>query len=55
MAVAKAFAEAGDNVAIWYNRNGEAVEKAAGIEISYGVKCNSARPRVSNTLFPIQT
>lgn len=40
-AVAKAFAEAGANVAIWYNSNDEAIETAAGIGKTYDVKCES--------------
>lgn len=39
LAVAKAFAEAGANVAIWYNSNSEAVAEAAAIEKTYNVKC----------------
>lgn len=39
LAVAKAFAEAGANVAIWYNSNDEAIARAASIEESFGVKC----------------
>ncbi|ATY63708.1 sorbitol utilization SOU2 [Cordyceps militaris] len=37
-AAAEAFAEAGANVALWYNRNSEAVAKAAKMEADYGVK-----------------
>lgn len=48
-AAARAFAEAGANVAIWYNRNSEAIEKAATIEKSFKVKCTAVRLRVSNT------
>lgn len=44
-AVAKAFAEAGANVAIWYNTNEEAIEKAAGLERAYKVKCKKISPR----------
>ena len=36
-------AEAGANVAIWYNSNKKAVEEAAAIEKAYGVKCASRR------------
>jgi sorbose reductase len=43
-AVAKAFAEAGANVAIWYNTNKEAIEKAAGVETAFNVKCNKDEP-----------
>lgn len=38
-AVAEGLAEAGANVAIWYNSNKNAVEKAKGIEERFGVKC----------------
>ncbi len=38
-AVAQALAEAGANVAIWYNSNVAAVEKAKEIEQQYNVKC----------------
>lgn len=44
-AVVKAFAEAGANVAIWYNTNEEAIEKAAGVERAYKVKCKKMSPR----------
>lgn len=38
--IAQAFAEAGANVAIWYNKRKEAAEQAAAdIEKEYGVKC----------------
>jgi hypothetical protein len=39
LAVAQALAESGANVAIWYNSNKKAVERAADIEKEYGVKC----------------
>lgn len=39
LAVAKAFAEAGANVAIWYNSNAEAVSIAATIAAKYNVQC----------------
>lgn len=45
LAAAKAFAEAGANVAIWYNTNEEAIEKAAGIERAFNVKCNKDEPQ----------
>ncbi|KAE8381639.1 hypothetical protein BDV26DRAFT_255185 [Aspergillus bertholletiae] len=41
LSVAHALAEAGANVAIWYNRNSKAVEAAANIETKYGVKCRA--------------
>jgi sorbose reductase len=37
--VAQGFAEAGANVAIWYNSNKKALDRAAEIEKDYGVKC----------------
>jgi NADPH:quinone reductase-like Zn-dependent oxidoreductase len=42
LAAVKAFAEAGANVAIWYNTNNEAIDKAASIEKAFNVKCNRA-------------
>jgi len=39
LAVAQCFAEAGANVAIWYNSNKKAIEKAEEIEKTYGVTC----------------
>jgi phosphoglycerate dehydrogenase-like enzyme len=39
LAVAQGFAEAGANVAIWYNSNKKAIERATDIEKEYGVKC----------------
>lgn len=39
LSVAKAFAEAGANVAIWYHSNKEAHKRASEIEENYGVKC----------------
>ncbi|KAK1760886.1 L-xylulose reductase [Echria macrotheca] len=41
LAIAEGFAEAGANVAIWYNSNKKAVERAAEIEKTYGVKCKA--------------
>ena len=38
-AVAQGFAEAGANVAIWYNSNKKAIDAAAAIEKEFGVKC----------------
>lgn len=38
-AVAQALAESGANVAIWYNSNKKALERAKDIERDYGVKC----------------
>ena len=39
LAVAQALAESGANVAIWYNSNKKAIERAQDIEKEYGVKC----------------
>ena len=39
LAVAKTYAEAGANIAIWYNSNAVAHERAAEIEKEYGVSC----------------
>jgi sorbose reductase len=38
--VAQGFAEAGANVAIWYNSNKKALDRADEIEKTYGVKCD---------------
>lgn len=42
LAVAQALAESGANVAIWYNSNKKALERAKDIEKDYGVKCKYA-------------
>ncbi|KAK3325289.1 sorbitol utilization protein SOU2 [Apodospora peruviana] len=52
-AVAQAFAEAGANVAIWYNSNKKAIAKAAEIEQTFGVKCR-AYPVDVNTYEAVQ-
>ena len=39
LAVAHALAEAGANVAIWYNSNKKAIAEAENIQTVYGVKC----------------
>ncbi|KAB8079725.1 hypothetical protein BDV29DRAFT_164247 [Aspergillus leporis] len=39
--VAHALAEAGANVAIWYNKNTKAITEAANLEAKYGVKCRA--------------
>jgi sorbose reductase len=44
LAVAQGFAEAGANVAIWYNSNKKALDEAAAIEKTYGVKCTLIPP-----------
>jgi sorbose reductase len=44
LVVAQALAESGANVAIWYNSNKKAVERAQDIEKEYGVKCGRPLP-----------
>jgi sorbose reductase len=39
LGISQGFAEAGANVAIWYNSNNKALDRAADIEKTYGVKC----------------
>lgn len=41
LGVAQGLAEAGANVAIWYNSNKQALTEAENIEKAYGVKCMS--------------
>jgi len=48
LAVAQALAEAGANVAIWYNSNKKAIEKAKEIEQTYGVKARAYQVDVTN-------
>jgi sorbose reductase len=47
LAVAQGFAEAGANVAIWYNSNKKAIDRAADIEKEYGVKCRTSSTQTS--------
>ncbi|KAK4217087.1 L-xylulose reductase [Rhypophila decipiens] len=47
-AVAQAFAEAGANVAIWYNSNTKAIERAKEIEHVFGVKCEAYKVDVTS-------
>lgn len=42
LGVAQALAEAGANVAIWYNSNKKALQRAEDIANQYGVKCRYA-------------
>jgi sorbose reductase len=44
LVVAQALAEAGANVAIWYNGNKQALDEADKIEKQYGVKCTCISP-----------
>ncbi|KAI9791580.1 MAG: L-xylulose reductase [Peltula sp. TS41687] len=48
LSVAKAFAEAGANVAIWYNSNKQALDRAKEIEETYGVQCRAYQVNVVN-------
>ncbi|EOD49735.1 Short-chain dehydrogenase/reductase SDR [Neofusicoccum parvum] len=48
LAVAQGFAEAGANVAIWYNSNKKAIDRAAEIEKQYGVKCKAYQVNVTD-------
>jgi hypothetical protein len=47
LAIAHALAEAGANVAIWYNSNKQALKEAENIEKEYGVKCEYIQSRLS--------
>ncbi|KAI0442610.1 sorbitol utilization protein SOU2 [Xylaria telfairii] len=47
LAVAHGLAEAGANVAIWYNSNKKALEEAANIEAKFGVKCKAYQVNVT--------
>ncbi|KAM0723484.1 hypothetical protein Q7P37_000471 [Cladosporium fusiforme] len=46
--VARALAEAGANVAIWYHSNKDALDRAADIEKAYGVKCRAYQVDVTD-------
>ncbi|TQN71186.1 L-xylulose reductase [Colletotrichum shisoi] len=46
--IAHAYAEAGANVAIWYNSNKKALDRAAEIEKEYGVKCKAYQVNVTS-------
>ncbi|KAG9522903.1 NAD(P)-binding protein, partial [Aureobasidium melanogenum] len=48
LAVAKTYAEAGANVAIWYNSNTVAHDRAAEIEKEYGVSCKAYKVNVTD-------
>ncbi|KAK3939548.1 hypothetical protein QBC46DRAFT_409073 [Diplogelasinospora grovesii] len=47
-AVAQGLAEAGANVAIWYNSNKIALDKAAELEKTFGVKCKAYQVDVTS-------
>ncbi|KAK3378293.1 sorbitol utilization protein SOU2 [Podospora didyma] len=46
-AIAQGFAEAGADVAIWYNTNKKAIDRAADIEKTFGVKCKAYQVNVT--------
>ncbi|EPS44442.1 hypothetical protein H072_1577 [Dactylellina haptotyla CBS 200.50] len=46
-AVVEAFAEAGANVALWYNTSKVAIEKAANISKKYGVLCKAYQVNIT--------
>ncbi|KAI0470892.1 short chain dehydrogenase [Xylariaceae sp. FL0804] len=48
LAIAQGFAEAGANVAIWYNSNKKALDEAANIEKTFGVKCKAYQVNVTS-------
>lgn len=48
LAVAQGLAEAGANVAIWYNSNKKALDEAAKIEKTYGVKCRAYQVNITD-------
>ncbi|KAI9878549.1 MAG: L-xylulose reductase [Pleopsidium flavum] len=48
LAVAQALAESGANVAIWYNSNKKALDRAKDIEKDYGVKCKAYQVNVTD-------
>ncbi|KAI9668999.1 MAG: L-xylulose reductase [Caeruleum heppii] len=48
LAVAEGFAEAGANVAIWYNSNKKAIERAEDIEKTYGVTARAYQVDVTD-------
>ncbi|OBT72272.1 hypothetical protein VF21_07967 [Pseudogymnoascus sp. 05NY08] len=47
LAVAHALAEAGANVAIWYNSNKKAIQEAEKIEKTFGVKCKAYQVNIT--------
>jgi len=48
LAVARGLAEAGANVAIWYNSNKKAITRAEEIEKDFGVKCKAYQVNVQD-------
>ncbi|KAK6528549.1 Sorbose reductase sou1 [Arthrobotrys megalospora] len=47
-AAVEAFAEAGANVALWYNTNTAAIEKAAELSKAYGVTCKAYQVKITD-------
>ncbi|KAI0491099.1 hypothetical protein F4859DRAFT_34001 [Xylaria cf. heliscus] len=47
LAIAHGLAEAGANVAIWYNSNTKAIDEAANIEAKFGVKCKAYQVNIN--------
>ncbi|KAF3098881.1 hypothetical protein TWF102_005929 [Orbilia oligospora] len=47
-AAVEAFAEAGANVALWYNTNKSAVEKAEQVSKTYGVICKAYQAKITD-------
>lgn len=54
LSVATAYAEMGCNIAIWYNSNKKAVEKADGLAKQYSIKCTYHRLRAVVKIFQYQ-
>lgn len=48
LAVAQGLAEAGANVAIWYNSNKKALQRAEDIANQYGVKCRYPEDKIDH-------
>ncbi|KAF3287665.1 hypothetical protein TWF970_007375 [Orbilia oligospora] len=53
--VVEAFAEAGANVALWYNSNPEAIEKANKISKTYGITCKAYKVNITDEEATIKT
>ena len=51
LAVARGYAEAGANVAIWYHSNKNALKRAEEIEKEFGVKCKKKDINASTLSF----
>ncbi|KAF3213985.1 hypothetical protein TWF106_009338 [Orbilia oligospora] len=53
--VVEAFAEAGANIALWYNSNPEAIEKAKKVSKTYGITCKAYKVNVTDEKATIDT